>query len=275
MGNCSKGPRIEDTGPPPPPSFEYRGVKVFAQYPHVEPKLDAISKAPKFTKWMDNFRLDEISMTEFHITDADFFGKGVADPVKLGFIKGYANAQDAKTGTRIPAIAFIRGDAVAVLIVVRIIETDKKHILMCRQQRFPVGRPLVETCAGMIDEMTRNVVGVVFHEVKEETGFVVKEEDLISLGKVIPSGGGCDEVVHLYAWETELLEEEFKEKQEKVFGIGDHEKIKLLFYEFEEFEDRLDEIMDMKAECCWRRYLRYTQKHSTRLSSTSADETKM
>jgi hypothetical protein len=41
-----------------------------------------------------------------------------------------------------------------------------------------------------------------------------------------------------------------------VYGEGDHEKIKLVFYKFDEFDDIVDTIQDVKAECCWRRYLK-------------------
>lgn len=183
----------------------------------------------------------------------DFFGP--VEPNRLGFLKGFGTAFDKVTGDRISAIAFIRGGAVAVLIVVRVRETGKKYVLLCRQLRFPSGRALVEACAGMIDSKTGNVDGVAFKEVREETGFVITESTLIHLGEPIrPSGGGCDEVIHLYAWETEISQAEFEEKQKAVFGEGEYEKIKLLFYDFDSFDDELNRIGDVKAECCWRRY---------------------
>lgn len=228
--------------------FDYNGIQVTAGFPHLESKMEAIMKAPKFTKWLDSINPEEIDLQVFTITDVDFFGP--PQPNKLGFVKGTGVALDKECGERIPAIVFIRGGAVAVLIVVKIKETGKKYVLLCKQLRFPCGGALVEACAGMIDSDTKNVVGVVFKEVNEETGFVITEQSLIELGQIIPSGGGCDEIIHLYAWETEITEEEFAEKQQKVFGDPNvYERIKLIFYDFDEFDDFVDGIGDVKAVC--------------------------
>lgn len=235
------------------PKYSVNGVIIKAVHPHLEPKLEAITKAPKFLEWMNNFNRDEIDFQEFNITDVDFFGP--VQPNKLGFVKGYGVAKDKATGEDIPAIVFIRGNSVAVLIVVRVKETGKKHVLMCKQLRFPCGRSLIEACAGMMDAETRNIVGVVFNEVKQETGFVINEAEVISLGSMRPSGGGCDEMIHLYAWETEISSSEYEEKLTNVYGEGVHEKIKLIFYDFETFDETLNLVGDAKAECCWRRYL--------------------
>jgi hypothetical protein len=212
-------------------------------------------------KWVNDLRRDQIDLKEFTVTDVDFFGP--VDPKRLGFVKGYGLAFDKESGDPIPAIAFIRGGAVAVLIIVTVIDDEKiskKYVLLCKQLRFPAGCVLTEACAGMIDDQTRNVTGVVFNEVRQETGFVITEQSLIRLGSIIPSGGGCDEVVHLYAWETSITPSEFEEKKVNIYGEGAHEKIKLAFYEYETFDETLDEIMDCKAECCWRRYLKYKEK---------------
>ena len=155
-------------------------------------------------------------------------------------------------------IVFCRGNSVAVLIIVTIKETSKKYVLLCKQIRLPVGKILIEACAGMLDDKVENseVLGVVFKEIKEETGFEIKKNDLIKLGNpIIPSGGGCDENIQLYAWESSINENEFDEKQLKIFGCKEeNESIQLCFYDYDEFDNILDEIGDVKAECCWRRY---------------------
>lgn len=182
----------------PQESVEYRGVRIFSAYPHLDKKTLLLVDAPKFQYWIDQFNFNEIDLDEFHVTDIDFFGPEV--PNKLGFVKGYGVARDKATGDLLPAIAFIRGNSVAVLIVVRVRETGLKYVLLCKQLRFPAGRLLIEACAGMIDDETTNVVGVVFNEVRQETGFLLKQENLIPLGAMRPSPGGCDEVINLYAW---------------------------------------------------------------------------
>lgn len=246
------------TAPFEPTLYKYRNVTLKAAFVHLEPKMSAIAEAPKLRKWLDDFKLDEITLKEFVVTDADFFGAVV--PARLGFVKGYGVACDPQTGVEIPAIAFIRGDAVAVLIIVRIQETGKMFVLLCKQLRFPAGRTLTEACAGMVDENSGNVVGVAFNEIKEETGFVININQLIKLGSIRPSPGGCDEMIHLFAWETTITEAEFKEKSDKIYGVDEHEKIHLIFQEFDTFDSYVDTLEDAKAECCWRRYLKHPDR---------------
>lgn len=247
---CGAKPKTEL----PIETYFINGVLIKVEHPHLQDKLESVCKSPKFIKWLNEFNLEEIDMTEFIITDVNFFGP--VHPNRLGFVKGYGKACDKITKDAIPAIAFLRGGAIAVLIVVKVKETGKLHVLLCSQLRFPVGRSMMEACAGMIDNRTKNVIGVVFDEVRQETGFILTEESLMDLGKIFPSPGGCDEYIQLYAWETEISEEEFHEKQRNVYGEGAHERIKLTFHDFEEFDQLLDEIGDVKAECCWRRYRR-------------------
>ena len=65
---------------------------------------------------------------------------------------------------------------------------NNAYIYITRILRFPAGGVLTEACAGMIDDKTNNVVGVVFQEIKEETGFVINQSELIELGEIRPSG---------------------------------------------------------------------------------------
>lgn len=250
----------------PPPVIEkpcliYKGIKIYAGHPHIATKLDIIFESPKFRKWLDDFNTNQIDFKEFTITDVDFFGP--VNPLKLGFVKGFGLAFDKETGDPIPSVVFLRGNSIAVLIIVKIKETGEMYILLCNQLRFPSGRALTEACAGMIDDQTKHVIGVVFNEVKEETGFIIKQQELIDLGTIRPSGGGCDEVINLYAWESEITQDEFNEKNTNIFGNGKHEKIKLKFYVYEEFDSVLDVLEDVKAECCWRRYLRSKDRKFT------------
>ena len=237
--------------------YSYKNVNVVTEYSHIKDKLDSIVNSPKFRNWVDNITLTDINVIEFNVTDVDFFGK--VSPEKVGFIKGKCIAFDTIKRNKIMSnIVFCRGNSVAVLIIVTVKETLKKYILLCKQIRLPVGKILIEACAGMIDDKVQNgeVLGVVFKEIKEETGFEIKKNDLIQLGNpIIPSGGGCDENIQLFAWETTITKDEFNDKQTKIFGCQEeNESIQLCFYEYDKFDDILDEIGDVKAECCWRRY---------------------
>lgn len=250
----------EESMIPECPYYECEGVKITAKYPHIEDKLNIIIKAPKFKHWIKSINQNLIKIDEFIISDVDFFGP--PSPSKLGFVKGQGVITDIKTGKSIVSnIAFIRGGSVAVLIVVTVIkndETEEKRIILCKQLRFPVGKYLTEACAGMLDDQVENaqIEGVIFKELKEEAGFDISVSDLIKLGKIIPSGGGCDEEISCYAWETTITEEEYLEKMDTVFG-DKNESIQLQSFPYDSFDEVLNRIGDVKAECCWRRYLRY------------------
>jgi hypothetical protein len=241
-----------------PTEYYYRNVKIKSAYPHIEDKMPAIIMSPKFKKWIDDFDLNVIDFKEFSITDVDFFGDHI--PEKLGFVKGFGVAIDKICGGPIPAIAFVRGACVSVLIIVRVKESSKKYVLMCKQMRFASGGNLIEACAGMIDEHSRNLKSIVFDEVRMETGFEISLESLIPLGDIRPSGGGCDEIVHLYAWETEITLQEFEQKKNSTYGQKPLAKINLEFIDFNDFDDVIEWLGDVKAECMWRRYLKYCKK---------------
>ena len=127
--------------------IEKSGFKVYAEYPHIIGKLNAIVEAPKFQQWLSEFSKDDIDFQEFYVTDVDFFGP--IQPSTLGFLKGYGKVFDKVTGDAIPSIVFLRGNSVAVLIIIKIKETEEKFVLLCKQLRFPCGKFLVEACAGM------------------------------------------------------------------------------------------------------------------------------
>ena len=100
-------------------------------------KMIAIKASPKLHKFLGKNNPQKITVKNIKIHSVDFFGP--VHPDKVGFLKISADAIDAHTGIPIPSIAFIRGDSVAILIIVTILETGKKYVLMCEQLRFPTG----------------------------------------------------------------------------------------------------------------------------------------
>jgi 8-oxo-dGTP pyrophosphatase MutT (NUDIX family) len=157
-------------------------------------------------------------------------------------------------------ISFIRGDSVAILILVKVLNNDlkkdKEYVLLCEQHRLPIGRKAREIPAGMMDA-EGNIVSVVLKEVKEETGFDIKHRsELQTLGSYFASPGGSDEAIHLFAWTTTITESEFKKKQERMYGLSEeNEEIKLSFVELKEFKtDTVYAIGDAKAEIALSRF---------------------
>jgi 8-oxo-dGTP pyrophosphatase MutT (NUDIX family) len=236
-------------------------IEIIPKFAHLEDQMDALILAPKFIGWLNQFDQDQIQLRSVTITDADWFCKGY-DPLKLGFVKCSSEAYDFNTGKKIMSnISFIRGNSVAVLILVEVLsknaKNDKTYVLLCEQHRLPIGRKAREIPAGMMDS-EGNIASVVLKEVKEETGFNISHKnELQSLGSYFASPGGSDEAIHLFAWTTAISQAVFEEKQNKMYGCAsENEEIKLSFVELEEFKRKtVYEIGDAKAEIALSRFV--------------------
>jgi len=213
--------------------------------------------------WIDAVNLDDIDLQMIEITDANFFGQmnGLhTDPNKLGFLKFTATAFNRHTGKPMDGIVFLRGPCATILIIVTD-ETDKKYVLVGNQARLPVGDYISEFIAGMFDENSGAKVNAVMKkEIKEETGLELLDNDpnMKSLGKpIILSGGGSDEKAHMLVWNTVINSQKIAEMKEKEFGEhGTNESIRLRFYEYDTFENELENIGDAKTEVAWYRYMK-------------------
>lgn len=93
--------------------------------------------------------------------------------------------------------------------------TDQNELLFVRQFRYPYGEVLLELPAGKLDRGGENPLEAGKRELREETGAVAAHYR--SLGKLYPSPGYCDEIIHLYLaqdlsfGESEPDEDEFLE----------------------------------------------------------------
>jgi len=195
----------------------------------------------KFKKWADSID-SKYDVRSIHIESVDMFGPNV------GFIK--LNCEAYFNGKPVPRIVFIRGDSVSILIIL-ILPNGNRHILLVVQPRIAIGNSEYdEAVAGMMDE-NGNLVGVAAKEIKEETGLSIVESELIPLGSIYPSPGGCDEHIKLYAYEYIISEEEFSELQGKATGcIEEGEQIILKTMPYSE----IIHSEDPKLLCAWARY---------------------
>jgi hypothetical protein len=240
--------------------IEYRGIPFIARYIHLEDKLGAISNSPKVKKWIDRLlEKDELSVTSITVTDVDFFGPPL--PERLGFVKCIVSCVNKVTNESVASnIVLIRGDSICVYIVVNMRNTGLKYVLFVEQIRVAGHGFKIELPAGMLDDKVDDseILGPVFKEIKEETGFTPKKNELVQLGsKVNLSIGLLDEGITGYLWETSIDEEEFDSMKNKVYGENMNEQIKLRFVRFDSIDNFLDTIGDAKAEFCHRRYLSY------------------
>lgn len=249
-------------------------VKVTTKLDHLNDFCIFVEESPKFQKWIKQAIIyNEVEIKSFDLTDVNFFGKPSSKT--LGFYKGFAEVYDLIIRRKIEKIndkselerltklekipiniCFNRGDAVACIVIVKNTDTKKKYVLLARQVRTPALRYLVEAIAGMVDTDTGNLSGVMLKELKEEANITLNKNDLIDLGEnIYPSSGGSDESIKLFAYETEMNDIDFQLKISKFFGV-DNENIHLIAIPYEDFDNYLDIIGDVKAECAWRRYQR-------------------
>ena len=74
--------------------------------------------------------------------------------------------------------------------------TDDGNVLMVKQFRYPYQEVLLEIPAGKLDKGNEDPLDCGKRELEEEAG--VTAEEYISLGKMYPSPGYCDEMIHIY-----------------------------------------------------------------------------
>ena len=74
--------------------------------------------------------------------------------------------------------------------------TEERELLFVRQFRYPYGEVLLELPAGKLDRGGEDPLEAGKRELREETGAVAGQYR--SLGKLYPSPGYCDEIIHLY-----------------------------------------------------------------------------
>lgn len=105
---------------------------------------------------------------------------------------------------KVPGAVFISGDAVAIFTV---LITDKdSYVVLTKQPRFPTGdATFFEIPAGMTDG-DGNIQSKALIELEEETGLLVKKDDLLLTEAFYTSPGRCDEKIWLYQLELHVDE---------------------------------------------------------------------
>ncbi|KAF2446692.1 NUDIX family hydrolase [Karstenula rhodostoma CBS 690.94] len=212
--------------------------------------LQSSLKRQKFSD--HEFNADPYELKSIEIQSYDLVGRLEALPHQKRplFIKLRAKVENAK-GEDIPAVVFLRGGSVAVLIIVRPTDSlDERYVIMTEQARIPAGSlSFMEIPAGMIDPKDDSFGGTAARELEEEVGLKLKEQDLINMTELAlkgheteeslqnamyPSPGGCDEFISIYLWEKEMDRMQIDGLRGKLGGERserEHIRIRLLNYE--------------------------------------------
>jgi 8-oxo-dGTP pyrophosphatase MutT (NUDIX family) len=183
---------------------------------------DAFSKTlPAWIRFQQN--AERVGGTVPRMLACHAFGKSDADVLSGTATRGFAFGSVTQG---FPQSVLVRGDAAAVLIVLRSQEDPSQEFgVFVRQPRVAVGRTdLLELVAGMLDRTRADdricLADAIRKEVEEETGQTFAPEEFINLSKwqrlhargrpgFLPSDdltegsptspGGCDECIHFFA----------------------------------------------------------------------------
>ena len=180
----------------------------------------------KFKDWVA--RLDpRFTVDSIEVQSVDVFGsRGV------GFLKINPVVRN-EAGNVVPAIAFIRGGCVAILVI---LECDgRDYVLLTTQARPPIcAYDYHEIPAGMLDGDGK-FSGVAAKELQQETGIELSEGMLYDLTDMIPgelgiypSAGGSDEFIRYYVYRESVTRQRLGELQGRLTGVpGENEYIAL------------------------------------------------
>jgi len=144
-------------------------------------------------------------------------------------------------GVRSNRVVFIRGNSIGVLFTLKSKQTGKIYVVYVKQPRNATGfGSFVEIPAGMMDGKTGTLAsqGVAAKEIWEELGIFIEKGDLILLGEMYPSPGGCDESITLFSVVLEANEDYIQSLIGRKTGeYNSDEQITLGVIELSEFKN--------------------------------------
>ena len=186
-----------------------------------EDKSDLLS-TPMVRRWIDAMA-ERFSVSRVAIVSVDWTFRR---PRRALFVKLRADARD-RVGRPLNGIVLLRGDAVGILVVLRVEGEAEPRLLLVRQARVPAAEPaLAEIPAGMMDHGSENPLDVAVRELEEETGLKAAPSEMVDLLPNHPDGylssvGLMDERLFLYAWEKSVTRAELEEICRGEHGEGE------------------------------------------------------
>ena len=199
-------------------SINYDQVPLTAE-PGID--LDKVTNTRMFKDWMASVD-SQFLIKRIHVQSVDMFGPNV------GFVKFKAGCFDRVSNTFLPGIMFMRGGSVGILTILVAEETGEEFTLAVVQPRLPMGSfESVEIPAGMVDG-SGNFAGKAAEEMAEETGIVVRNEDMIDLTEMIQGGsqngiwlspGGSDEFMRFFLYRKVWPKADIEALEGKLTGL--------------------------------------------------------
>lgn len=185
---------------------------------------------------LDNFRpfWDYCSRMDSRFLVESITIKAVIDfKDRIGFMLIDSKIRD-KDGDYIPGAAFLRGDSVVILTILRD-EDGRDYVVLTKQPRSPIGKyDMVEIPAGTADG-SKNLAGKAAIEAWEEIGLEAKPKEFVDLtervfGKSVrgipASCGGSDEAYRVFAWLKKMPAKEIEKIKGRSKGLREEgEKI--------------------------------------------------
>ena len=204
-----------------------------------EPGIDItkVLEAQIFKDWAAEIDKDaKLFIEDVHVQSLDMFGP------RVGFTKFRSTAKVHVGGEKdvitVPGIVFMRGGAVAVLVILEC--EGKEYTVLVNQARVPIGtHALPEIPAGMLDG-SGHFKGVAAEEIAEECNIVISEDELVDLTElaygaeyrgVIPSSGGCDEFLRVFVFRRAVEPAVLSELQGRLTGLleeGEYIKLQII-----------------------------------------------
>ena len=216
-----------------------------------------------FKNWKDTLDV-KFKVKSIQIQSVDLAGP--SENPRVLFMKFKADVTD-KDGNFIPGIVFMRGGSVGILVLLNYKQCY--FTILTLQPRFPAGcYNFPEIPAGMLDG-DGNFSGVAAKEIKEETGLVISEKNLVDLTGLVykekwhgiyPSAGGCDEYIRLFLYCKNVSFSEIRELVNKQTGnINEGENIKLKIVPLDNMVIKTPDAKTLSVLCLYN-YLKNNSK---------------
>lgn len=161
------------------------------------------------------------SPIQIYIRDVFTFG-----PTRVGFMTWDCGGtlfqlnEKTKAYEKLPDFVFGRDPAVGILVIVTCTDNNQKYLLLVNQARVPGAGYYLEAPAGIINPDGR-FVNTVLEELAEECALRhITKEQLVSLGSMYPSIGGCTEEIRLYSVELNMSGVEIASFQDLQTGVS-------------------------------------------------------